>query len=93
MDRCPICNFFITSPNCWVKYHVRYPKIKGTASYALSLPLRSYNKKWTGEIAILACKYCNYTEYCLRNNKQGGSKVYSRFAKVLKYQAKFGVII
>lgn len=70
-DRCPICDFFITPPNCWVKYHVRYNK----------------------EISILACKYCNYTEYCLRTNQKGGKQVLKRFKKVLQYQAKFNVII
>lgn len=65
-----------------------------SANFMLKIPLYTKNQKlWNGSIVVLACKYCNYTEYCLRNNIQGGRQVLKRFQKVLKYQAKFGIIM
>jgi len=44
-------------------------------------------------LVILACKYCNWTEYCLRNEEKGGKEVLRRFRQVIRYQSKFGIIM
>lgn len=53
-----------------------------------------YHINYEPQKTILACKYCNYTEYCLRNSLQGGralSKI--RVQRVINFQNKFNVTI
>lgn len=55
-----------------------------------------YHVSYTPEIVVLACKFCNFTEFCLRNNVvRNGSGVLTpwRVRKVLEYHKKFGLEI
>lgn len=53
-----------------------------------------YHISYAPQMQILACKYCNYIEYCLRNKKKANillSKI--RVERVIAYQRKFGIIL
>lgn len=53
-----------------------------------------YHISYKPEMVILSCKYCNMSEYFLRNNiKRDTPKFNSRWRSVLLFQKKFGVII
>lgn len=94
-DTCPICRHAISSPNCWVRYHVRYGTVK------LRRPQYDKAKKedrWHepylhGEIVILACKYCNFAEFGARTEHFLTKKALSRLPYVLAYQKKYGIIL
>jgi len=53
-----------------------------------------FHIKYKPEMQILACKYCNYTEFCLRTGIKG-SKALSkiRVNRVLFYLKKFDIEI
>lgn len=75
-QKCPICYNLVIKPNVWVKYHIRY-----------SDPISQ-----TGEITIIACKFCNFTEFCLRNSIITKHKsVLSRIDKVIAFHKRFGI--
>jgi len=67
-DKCPICDYKILAPNCWVRFHVKYDP----------------------PIVILACKYCNYVEYCRRNGYKYPMN-YGRNSKLISYMSKFSI--
>ncbi|MEN9919430.1 MAG: hypothetical protein RL662_1866 [Bacteroidota bacterium] len=52
-----------------------------------------YHISYEPQMQILACKYCNYTEYCLRTSTKG-SKAMSkkRVERVIKYQNRLNNI-
>lgn len=49
-----------------------------------------YHISYNPEMVILACKYCNYTEYCLRTGQKGGRSLSKlRVARVIQLQGRF----
>lgn len=58
-------------------------------------PLVIYHIKYKPPLVILACKYCNYTEFLIRNNIKIISKNINkkRIFKVINYQKKFNINI
>lgn len=44
-----------------------------------------YHIKYNPPIVIMACKYCNYTEFCIRNNRFLSKETKKRYKKVLSY--------
>jgi len=53
-----------------------------------------YHVSYKPEIMILACKWCNFTEWVLRNNiknRNYGVLTPHRVQSVIDYQEKFGV--
>jgi len=99
--RCPICGVLFTKKNPPVNYHLRYPIEKYSANWVYKKPYNS-GKEWTGELAIIACKFCNFTEYALRNNKplprcavasRYPQDTLSRADKVIKFHYKLGLKI
>jgi len=53
-----------------------------------------YHISYKPQMVILACKYCNFVEYKLRNGISGyGSKFNSRWKQVVLYHSKFGITI
>jgi len=49
-----------------------------------------YHVSYDPQIVIMACKYCNYVENCLRNNKPVSLSQYGRIEKVINYHKKLG---
>ena len=53
-----------------------------------------YHVSYNPEIVILACSYCNYVEFLLRNGiKKDTAKVNSRIEQVIMFQKKYNVIL
>jgi hypothetical protein len=52
-----------------------------------------YHIRYDPPLVILACKYCNYTEMLLRNNKVIPRGLLKRAEKVLSLNARLGVKI
>lgn len=44
-----------------------------------------YHVRYDPPICVLACKYCNYTEFCLRNGRFLSKETRKRYNKVLEY--------
>ena len=94
MNKCPICFVDIVRPNCWVKYHIRYGELAVRCTkiekwQKTGLKAEPYMK---GEIIVLACKYCNWTERQIRTGQiVYGRETYRRLYAVREYHAKFGL--
>lgn len=54
-----------------------------------------YHVRYNPVIEIYACKWCNFTEFLLRNNihRTSPNITPERIEKVINYQKKFGIII
>lgn len=49
-----------------------------------------YHISYKPELTILACRYCNWTEYNLRNNIKIPTTHFRRTEKLLKFHNKIG---
>jgi len=73
---------------------------KGDICPICQQPIRSpnfwvkYHISYNPELIILACRYCNYTEWCLRNNKIDRPRCANpnRINQVLQLKYKFDII-
>lgn len=53
-----------------------------------------YHIRYNPPLVILACKFCNFTEFCLRNGIKGTNALtIKRVNKVINYQKKFNIKI
>lgn len=50
----------------------------------------TYHIRYNPPLTILACKYCNYTEFLLRNEFKLTRRTKYRAYKILKYHEKLG---
>jgi len=55
--------------------------------------LLEYHIRYTPPLIIMACKWCNFAEYGLRNNLNlsYNKETVKRIPHVIKFQAKFGI--